>query len=79
MKEKNLIRSKRCSMDYTIPQLSVRTGIPAFILQSIEKGVREPSLEELHSISTVLNIDPMSLVDTILSAREDQLNEERKG
>lgn len=70
MNEKNLIKEKRCQKAFTISQLSRKTGIPAFILKSLEKGSREPSLEELHCISTVLDINPMSLVERMIRDRE---------
>lgn len=71
MNENNLIKERRCQKEYTISQLSRKTGIPDFILKSLEKGSREPSLEELHCISTVLGINPMSLVERMIWDREE--------
>lgn len=70
MNEKNPIKERRCQKEFTISQLSRKTGIPTFILKSLEKGSREPSLEELHCISTVLDINPMSLVERMILDRE---------
>ncbi len=64
-----LVARARTACNYSISQLAGMTGIPDFILKSIEAGKREPSIEEMHQLSQTLGLDPMDLVESMVNRR----------
>lgn len=59
----NAVQKAREAKLFTIDELSTKTGIPKFILKSIEEGNRRPSLQELHELSLALHTNPFDLVE----------------
>lgn len=72
--DRRLVADARRACNYSIHQLAGMTGIPDFILKSIESGRREPSLEEIHQLSKTLGLDPMDLVESVVTKKNSNRN-----
>lgn len=67
-KANNLVASERLRHNYTVEELSEKTGIPEFVIESIEKGNRLPSIQDLHALSIVLDLSYFDLVGDLMDA-----------
>lgn len=69
-KTQNTITRARKGYNYSIEELASKTGIPDFVIKSIESGKRIPSIEELHELSIALNMSYLDIVEDLMDATQ---------
>ncbi|WP_405164482.1 XRE family transcriptional regulator [Nocardia sp. NBC_01499] len=57
------IRGERQARDWTVAELAEQAGVSKGLIGQLERGVGNPSLENLHKIALVFDLPPSALFD----------------
>lgn len=59
----DIIKKARLGLGLTLPSLAQQAGLSEHTLQSLERGQRRPTSEEVHALSKILGLRPGPLLD----------------
>lgn len=73
------IRELRCRKNFTLRQLSEKTGYTVSFLSQLERGIKNPSLDALRAIAQALDVSLVSLMNNSdYTGRKPRRNRRRR-